>query len=336
MYSILETKPAHIKEFNYMQSNYLAWLNQFATALGGELKGNVLSLSTGLGEGYSASFFLDDGCTACVNNLQLGEEYQFNRAPSENFGVIIYLYHFQTMDPVHFKLDEDSTFLDIGSHFELRITNAQTSHQLKFGKTTHVRGISIFLENEWISKNLNHRLTDVFNYLEKVNYFKQFVNAKQQRLMNEILNVPASHPYPNVFIRSRILRLLDKLLENFLQRDISESPEKIIEDDFVTLQKIEMILTKSYDESFPGIEKLSRLSLMSESKLKKLFKQFFGMGLYEYYQKNRMHMAKEHILSRKYSISAVGTKLGYQNLSNFSTAFRKEFNCLPSELNITS
>lgn len=49
-----------------------------------------------------------------------------------------------------------------------------------------------------------------------------------------------------------------------------------------------------------------------------------------------MHIAKEHILSRKYSISEVGTKLGYQNLSNFSTAFRKEFNCLPSELNIMS
>ena len=118
--------------------------------------------------------------------------------------------------------------------------------------------------------------------MEQVIYFKQFVNVKQRRLMSEILNLPANHPYPNVFIRSRIFRLLDKLLETFLQRDISETPEKINGDDFVKLQKIEVILTKSYDEAFPGIEKLSRLSLMSESKLKKLFKQFFGMGLYEY------------------------------------------------------
>ena len=333
---ILNTIPADIKEFNYMQKDYFAWLSELATALGSVVKDNVLSLSPEVGEGHSASFFMEEGCTACVNNFQLNEEYHFNRRPSDKFGVIIYLYHFQTLAPVHYKLDEHSTFLDVGSHYELRITNAQTSQQLKFGKTTHVKGISIFLENEWIEKNLSHKLTDVFNYLEKVNYFKQFVNARQQRLMNEILNVPSNHPYPNIFIRSRILRLLDKLLETFLQRDISESPEKINEDDFVTLQKIEIILTKSYEQAFPGIEKLSRLSLMSESKLKKLFKQFFGMGLYEYYQKNRMHMAKEHILSRKYSISEVGTKLGYQNLSNFSTAFRKEFNCLPSELNIMS
>jgi len=73
---------------------------------------------------------------------------------------------------------------------------------------------------------------------------------------------------------------------------------------------------------------------MSESKLKKLFKQSFGMGLYEYYQKNRMHISKELILSGKYSISEIGTKLGYQNLGNFSTAFKKEFNCLPSQVKI--
>jgi len=325
-----------MKEFKYVQKDYAAWLNELATVLGSVVTENVLALSPEVGEGYSASFFIEEGCTACVNNFQLKEEYHFHRTPSDNFGVIIYLYHLQTLAPVHFKLDDYSTFLDIGSHFELRVTNAQTSQQLKFGKTTHFKGISIYLENEWISKNLSHRLTEVFNYLEKVNHFKQFVNARQQRLLSEILHLPPNHPYPNVFVRSRILRLLDKLLETFLQRDISESPEKINDDDFVKLQKIEVILTKSYNEVFPGIERLSRLSLMSESKLKKLFKQFFGMGLYEYYQKNRMHIAKEYILSRRYSISEVGTKLGYQNLSNFSTAFRKEFNCLPSELNIMS
>ena len=327
--------PPTIRMFDYVQGDYIRWVKDLAVALGGQEKDNTILLSPEIGQGYSSSFFLEEGCTACVNNFRLNEDYLFARHPSDKFGVIIYLYYFQTMAPVQYQLGDHSTHLDTGSHYELRITNAQTAQQLKFGKTTSIKGISIFLESEWMEKNLGNKIKDVFDYLQKVNYFKQFVNAKQQRLMNEILHVPAGHSFPGVYVRSRILRILDKLLETFLQRDISESPEKINEDDFVTLQKIEIILTKSYEQAFPGIEKLSRLSLMSESKLKKLFKQFFGMGLYEYYQKNRMHMAKELILSRKYSISEVGTKLGYQNLSNFSTAFRKEFNSLPSELNIT-
>jgi AraC-like DNA-binding protein len=205
---------------------------------------------------------------------------------------------------------------------------------VKFEKTTPVRGLSIYLENEWIEKNTSHRVLEVFSYLKKVNYFEQFLNAKQKKLVSEIIDLGGDHPYPDTFVKSRIYRILDKILENFLQRDISELPEKISEEEFKMLQQIETILTQSYEESFPGIEKLSRISLMSESKLKKLFKQAFGMGLYEYYQKNRMHKAKEHILSGNFSISEVGIKLGYQNLSNFSAAFRKEFQCLPSELEI--
>lgn len=333
---MLTNTPVDIREFTYRHTGYIRWLQDFAIAFNSEVKGNTCSLSAETGQGYSSAFVLDEGCTACINNYQLSNEYLFTRLPSENFDVIIYLYHFQTLSQVNYKLDDVSENLVGGNHYELRITSSQTFQQLKFGKTTAVRGISIYLENKWISENLSHRLSEVFNYLQKVNYFKEFINAKQQRLMNEVLSVPKDHPYPDVYIRSRILRLLDKLLEMFLQRDITESPEKINEADFLTLQKIEIMLTQSYDEAFPGIEKLSRVSLMSESKLKKLFKQSFGMGLYEYYQKNRMHIAREHILSRKYSISEVGTRLGYQNLSNFSAAFRKEFNCLPSELNLMS
>jgi AraC-like DNA-binding protein len=55
------------------------------------------------------------------------------------------------------------------------------------------------------------------------------------------------------------------------------------------------------------------------------------MGLYEYYQKNRMHKAKELLHTGKYSVSQVGSMLGYQNLSNFSASFKKEFNSTPSD-----
>ncbi|MEO7766330.1 MAG: AraC family transcriptional regulator [Ferruginibacter sp.] len=329
-----ESLPAEIKKFSYQQTDYISWLKEFAAAIGCEVKNNSLTLLPAIGQGNAKAYFLEKGFTACVNNYKLSEDYLFTRYPSDNDGVLIYLYHFETMSPIEFKLADVSINIDNGSYYTLRVTNAQTLQQLRFSKTTMIRGISIYLENEWITKNFSHRLLEIINYLQQVNYLKQFVNARQQRLLNEILNIPADHPYPAVFIRSRILRILDKVLENFQHRYIAESPEKINESDFTTLQNVEAILTLNYDQLFPGIEKLSRISLMSESKLKKLFKQSYGLGLHEYFQKNRMHRAREHIISGKLSISAVGAKLGYQNLSNFSSAFRKEFHCLPSELNI--
>lgn len=321
------------KTFTYSQDSYEKWLSGFAKASGSEVKNNSIQFAPGIGGGFSRCFFLEPGFTALVNNYHLDDDFIFNREPTEHFGVIIYMYHFQAKEIIEFTTDNVLKNLEIGSHYSFRVSNSQSTHQLKFRHSTVIRGVSIYLEKDWIEKNTSQPISAVFEYLKVVNNFEQFLNVKQKRLMEEMVNLPIDHPYPDVFIKSRIYRILDKLLESFLQRDISESPEKIVEDDFAMLQKIENILTQSY-EAFPGIEKLSRISLMSESKLKKLFKQAFGMGLYEYYQKNRMHNAREQILSGKYSISEVGIKLGYQNLSNFSSAFRKEFQCLPSQIEI--
>ena len=113
---------------------------------------------------------------------------------------------------------------------------------------------------------------------------------------------------------------------------LGEIQEKTSEKDIEMLQAVEKILVENFMSPFPSVEKLSKIALMSESKLKKLFKQSYSMGLYEYFQKNRLHKAKDLILSEKHSISEVGLMLGYQNLSNFSSSFRREFNCLPSEI----
>ena len=73
------------------------------------------------------------------------------------------------------------------------------------------------------------------------------------------------------------------------------------------------------------------MAFMSPTKLKKLFKNAFGAGMYQYYQRNRMHKAKELLFSGEFSVSEVGDMIGYQNLSNFSNAFKKEFSYLPKD-----
>lgn len=318
--------------YNFSQVNYIQWLNDFGAALGCAVEEDTINFSPGIGTGFSKSFVFENGFSACLNNYQLNIDHEFKRRPTEKFGVIIYLYFIEDKGMLQYSFDDNLVDLQQGTHYAIRIASSQTFHHIRFDKSAPVKGLSIFLENEWIEKNAHHRVLEVFKYLQKASSFEHFLNAKQKKLVGEILDLPQDHPYPAIFVKSRIYRIMDKIFETLHQRDISEQPERISEEDFKMLQQIESLLTQSYDEAFPGIEKLSRISLMSESKLKKLFKQAFGMGLYEYYQKNRMHRAKEHILSGKYSISEVGIKLGYQNLSNFSAAFRKEFQCLPSEL----
>ena len=163
--------------------------------------------------------------------------------------------------------------------------------------------------------------------------FRDFLNAKAKKLLNEIFTHYTESVTPLLYINTQVLRLLEGFLANIMRMNLQEFSSGLSSKDFQSVSKIERTLLENYGSDFPNIERLARIALMSETKLKNIFKKAFGMGLYEYYQKNRMHKAKEFLSTNKYSVSEVGAMIGYVNLSNFSNAFKKEFGHLPKHYN---
>jgi len=126
------------------------------------------------------------------------------------------------------------------------------------------------------------------------------------------------------------------LLENFFtwlyqQMSVMEMNIKMTRDEIDQITEVENQLLSNLAQA-PTINQLARQAAMSPSKLKKQFKDVFGLPIYEYFQKNRMQKARELLLEGNRSVKAVGMELGFSNLSNFSLAFKKEFDELPSEL----
>jgi AraC-like DNA-binding protein len=126
------------------------------------------------------------------------------------------------------------------------------------------------------------------------------------------------------------------LIENFFgwlyqQMSVMELKIRMTREEIEQVMKVEDQLVANLADA-PTINELSREAAMSPSKLKKQFKDVFGLPIYEYFQKKRMQKARELLLEGNRSIKSVGIELGFSNLSNFSMAFKKEFNELPSEL----
>jgi AraC-like DNA-binding protein len=149
--------------------------------------------------------------------------------------------------------------------------------------------------------------------------------------MNELLKEQQTHNL--LFYHSRILRLVDTF-SNWLTEEILRHPKtiNISTDDVERIRTIETMLTSDFAIPPPTIPELAKSIAISESKLKTLFKAVYGFPPYEYFQKHRMEKARVMLLSKKYSIKDVGYAVGYANLSNFTLAFKKQFNQLPSDL----
>lgn len=82
----------------------------------------------------------------------------------------------------------------------------------------------------------------------------------------------------------------------------------------------------------PTIAQLARASGLNVLKLKRGFKQLFGLGVYGLFQRERMHEARRRLSQDETSVGRVAAELGYVNASHFAAAFRKQFGVAPREI----
>lgn len=318
--------------FNYVQEDYEVWLKNFASHLNISGSEERMQYPQEIGDGYAKARNIEPGFSYRIANYTLNADVEYQRTPTENFQLILYFYQLEFEDQVYCKIDDTRFESNEKTYSVALLTSSLTKQTVVFKKGTKVKGLAVQMDEAWLAANIKDFAVYRNEIPRQKSFVADFISAKQRKIIDDIFNGSANSPLTELYIKSRVLRLTEQFLTALCRRGLTTVPEFTNQKDFQSLLKIENILLQHYTGSFPSIESLAKTALMSESKLKKLFKKAFGLAPYEYYQKNRMHRAKEMLRTRNHSVTQVGSMLGYQNMSNFSAAFKKEFNCLPSQV----
>ncbi len=209
-----------------------------------------------------------------------------------------------------------------------------------FSHTTNAgiedRCINIYFTEEWFNTFSGVKTTDDFfqQYLSLKTAALNFeiLNIEYRELMEEIFFLQPNHPVYKTVLQNRLMLLLEKFLRSLYNKKINPAKNNSEEADLQKLMQVEAILVKDLSVTPPAIPALAKVAMMSETKLKLAFKKYYGLNLYEYYQKSRMLKARQLLKKRTQSVKEVGLQLGFQNLSNFTIAYKKAFNVLPSNV----
>ena len=149
---------------------------------------------------------------------------------------------------------------------------------------------------------------------------------------DEIINADTQDLLWLAIMQNRILLLIERFFSRLYEKSRSLTHHvRISKQDINRLINIESIIINDLTAPPPTIESLASTAAISSAKLKRIFKDVYGTGIYSYYQKQRMLKARDMLLTGNYSVKEVGLHVGYVNLSNFATAFKKEFSVLPSQ-----
>ncbi|MDQ6756601.1 MAG: AraC family transcriptional regulator, partial [Bacteroidota bacterium] len=218
----------------------------------------------------------------------------------------------------------------------VRLTGSSFKHWEVIKKRSSIQYLKILFSKEWLSNyiGLSEKLSLFEKYIPVKSEAaeKEKLNEDYRKIINEMWCADNDDFLQNIFYNNRILLLI----EHFFTRMHAEmlNPKgkyKLSADEVLMLENVERELS-TLTASPPDIDTIAKNNFISKARLTQAFKQVYGTSIYNYYQKHRIQKAYELLLTKKFSIREVGQQLGYNNLSNFVLAFKKQFDVTPKSL----
>ena len=154
-----------------------------------------------------------------------------------------------------------------------------------------------------------------------------YMSPSMQTAVDKFFSVQYEGKTKMMFFRSQITELLSHFFGELASRALES--EKIPEREKL-LEAKEILSSNMHDP--PSLSELSRQIGLNSFKLKKHFKELFGVPVFKYLQNERMTKAYDLLKHQDVSIQEAAWQVGYDSLSSFSNAFSKKFGYRPSEI----
>ena len=213
----------------------------------------------------------------------------------------------------------------------VRIFPFAIRQKIHFTKNARITHVSISISSDYLKSFLKEE-TEYFQFLfDSTNNFliEELMTDDILRTVNDIVNKEEPGNMKSYYYKIKAMELLFYLFESLRKRGKSVH-QKLSAQEIRSIYQVRDKILSSLSQ--PGsIAELKQIAGMNELKLRKIFKQVFGMGIYEYYQHFRMKEAARLLRDEKLTVSEAGNQMGFENLSHFSRMFEKHIGKKPKK-----
>jgi AraC-like DNA-binding protein len=308
----------HIKE-------EFGFLAGFADLLGTEVNNGILVIPDNKGKGYLRGFRLDNSINMLVSFYEFNDNVLAKRLGGQNTLNRI-LFSFNTIFP-----DADSKNKYSGNLPSIQIFKGKLNIETFYPGRTKFNSIFIGIDSDKLAKTLGVNIhNEIFRNIitsEQPILFEELLSPKIQQVAMEIIQTDVPDSLTDFFFKIKAEELICLTLKELFKRE-NPTTHALNQIDVQKIYKVRDLILNNIAMA-PVIKHLASEVGMSESKFKRLFKQIFGDSLFSYYQKFRMKEASRLLKENKMTVSEVGFKMGFSNLSHFAKAFEQHIGIKP-------
>lgn len=307
-------------------------IDEFAEALGVKATGNTIHIPGSKGGGLITFVRIGDDLRIMIGNYYLKEQLVMERI--NKFGAdhyILIAFH-GVFEP--FEKSEHVT----AKYQQPRVVvfSETVSSVLTFPSHTFFRSIYIAVHQTYLKKMMVHVEHPIINRIaeNKEHFaFESTVTVAMIKCANDLINEKVNKSLETLYFKIKCEELLCHLFNKLMERK-DEPVSKFHITDIKAVYKIKDYFQSHLDIA-PNIANLAKEATMSEPKLRKLFRQTFGKGVFEYYQSLRMQEAARLLKEKRLTVSEVGYQLGFVNLSHFTKVFEEYIGMKPKKWSLS-
>ena len=321
---------------SYPGESYEVFLQTMAASVSVPLQGNRFVLPPALGKGYIELINLPMHIQALISDFIIDDDVYFIRQKADNEFFNLRIEAIEATSPTELLINEEIinnaapkgyAYLSSSMYtlaYKAKKGMKAKSLNLRFSKET-IESITGYTDENQLLQN------SVTNNINK----DRIVPASFEMLtiLNEITDLDRNDPNLKIKILNRSLYFSELFFKaiNALASQSGKYRVSVNKTDFERIREVEKIITGSLDKLPPKQEQLATKAHMSVSKLKYTFKAVHGTSIYNYYQKARMEKSLELLQDGK-TVTETAYELGYNDLSNFTRNFKKQFNLSPGSI----
>ncbi|MBS6921666.1 MAG: helix-turn-helix transcriptional regulator [Anaerococcus vaginalis] len=188
--------------------------------------------------------------------------------------------------------------------------------------------VSIGFKRDLLEKHLSAININPESFYSSLLETNQIILTKSlEKVAMEILNCKMDTPAAEFFFNAKANEWISIVIDTYLNR----KKYKIESDDNKALEDVVRFLDDHFAMNV-NQETLEKISKMSGTKLKNLFKEKYGQSITEYTQRKRMNVAETLLLNTELPIKEIAESVGYTSHSKFSIYYKRYKGKLPSEV----
>lgn len=292
----------------------------------------ITTIKKEFGKGVHVKYDFGNGIAVFARNFTLKEDIVL--IEEGNVRATVFIFNLGSSLPFVYK--DGTKFTLKKDNFLAALTSEKFSAEILLKKNQPYISVSIGIKEE-LFMQLAHPIENIDLHVNKLknNNYTIFEDRKIDPQQFEILNHFKDENtyedlFENLFLESKTTDLMHYTIGN-IAHNLSKIAHLDLDTDKInSLEKAKYIILNEYHTAL-SIKKIAHKSAINECYLKKDFKAYYGMTIYEMLQKHRMENAKQLLQKRTNSIKEVALKVGYKHSGNFSKTFVKYFGLTPGE-----